>query len=85
MPGAHLELEGAAFEDLADGEFQDSVLSGLSCTIPNGQHAPGNVCPIPLVPIMGLTHLERLSLPAAAAPTNVITVMAIVQSCLFMR
>ena len=85
MPGAHLELEGAAFEDLADGEFQDSVLSGLSCTIPNGQHAPGNVCPIPLVPIMGLTHLERLSLPAAAAPTNVITVMVIVQSCLFMR
>ena len=60
-------------------------VSGLSCTIPNGQHAPGNVCPIPLVPIMGLTHLERLSLPAAAAPTNVITVMAIVQSCLFIR
>ena len=29
MPGTHLELEGAAFEDLADGEFQDSVLSGL--------------------------------------------------------
>ena len=34
MPGAHLELEEAAGEYLADGEFQDAVLSGLqACAV----------------------------------------------------
>ena len=35
-------------------------VSGLSCTSPKGTQAPGNVCPIPFVPMIGFTRSTTL-------------------------
>ena len=33
-------------------------VSGESCTAPKGAQAPGKQCPMPVVPIIGLTYFE---------------------------
>ena len=51
----------AGTAEVGVAETYDMVsVSGLSCTSPKGTQAPGNVCPIPFVPMIGFTRSTTL-------------------------
>ena len=52
-------------------------VSGLSCTPPNGTHAPGKVWPIPPVPIIGFTYEDGFCAETAAPEMMIARIVAV--------
>ena len=55
------EYQPRVYEYCAGYQHKDSTIVGFShthfnCTMPKGAQAPGKVCPMPLVPMIGLTY-----------------------------